>query len=326
MATGAARAAEGLAMSELTELYGATKALLAAEQSGLIASLIEPASAAGHAERLGLDAAATGLLLDVLAALGLAARSGDVYGPTEGLRRAAGFGGQTGMTSLWDHLPTFLRDGSRFVRMDGDAGERGKVYVGVVGALATLFEQTAAALAERLEPRSRILDVGAGSGVWSLAMGARAPEATVTALDLPDVLPAFLARAGALSLSGRVETIGGDFHTTPLGERRYDRVVLANVLHLEPSAEAAALVERAAAALDDRGDLVVIDALAAGTRERDLSRTVYALHLGMRTDTGRNHPLEEISGWCRAAGLERVETVEPDVPPQGFGALVARTA
>jgi SAM-dependent methyltransferase len=315
----------GPSLGEVTELYGAAKALVAADQRGLLASLTEPASAAGHAERTGGDAHATQLLLDVLVAQGLAERSGsDVYVGTRGLQEAVRFGERTGMTRLWDHLPAFLADGSPFVRMDGDAADRAKVYVHVARALATLFEGAATALAKRLPGADRILDVGAGSGVWSLAMAERSPQSKVTALDLPDVLAAFLERADAAGLGERVETVAGDFHEADLPAGAFERIVLANVLHLEPAQSAAALIRRVRPALAAGGELVVIDALAEGAGERDLSRTVYALHLAMRTSTGRCHPAGEVAEWCREAGLPEIEIVATDAPPRGFAALVAR--
>ena len=49
-----------------------------------------------------------------------------------------------------------------------------------------MFESAAAELAGKLPGcPERVLDVGAGSGVWSLAMAERHDETCVVALDLP---------------------------------------------------------------------------------------------------------------------------------------------
>jgi ubiquinone/menaquinone biosynthesis C-methylase UbiE len=135
-------------------------------------------------------------------------------------------------------------------------------------------------------PGERVLDVGAGSGVWSLAMCARSPGTRVTALDLPAVLPGFLDRAERLGLAERIEAIPGDCHSTELHAASVDRIVLANILHLESPAHAAALMARIVPALKRGGELVVIDCLAKEGGARETARAIYALHLAMRTDGG----------------------------------------
>ncbi|MBV9947203.1 MAG: class I SAM-dependent methyltransferase, partial [Myxococcales bacterium] len=118
---------------------------------------------------------------------------------------------------------------------------------GSASDLGRFFEGAARALAARLPPAGRILDLGAGSGVWSLAMAEAGRlaglDGRATAVDVPEVLPSFHARAAAAGLADHVEATGGDFHEAPLPDAHFDRVLLANVLHLEPEARAARLVD-----------------------------------------------------------------------------------
>jgi ubiquinone/menaquinone biosynthesis C-methylase UbiE len=208
--------------------------------------------------------------------------------------------------------------------MDGSADERSAAYKDVVPGLGELFEAHARDLASKLAPAEAILDVGAGSGVWSLAMCERSATARVTALDLPDVLPAFIARAEELDLGDQVATIAGDYQSVPLPGGGFDRIVLANVLHLEPVERARSLVAHVAPALRPGGDLVVIDALAEGTPDSVRAVSLYALHLAMRTRTGRVHPRAEIERWCREAGLGKGELITLDIAPHLVAALVHR--
>ena len=252
-------------LAGLLELGGTAATITTAQETGLMDSLGRPAPASEHAQRLRLDSFAVSLLLEVLIALGIAEKKGGRIGASAALAADAHslVGDVLRTQALWSHLPHFVRTGARYAQMDGAVGERSAAYQQTVGALSRLFENAALDLARRLSPPGeRILDIGAGSGVWSLAMCARSPSATLLAVDLPAVLPACLERARSLGLSERVEPMPGDYHSIELPAASFDRIILANVLHLESPADAASLVTRAGHALKPAGELVVIDSLA----------------------------------------------------------------
>jgi len=309
------------------DFLGYAAALSAAVQTGLLLRLLERGdTAAGHAAALQLDVRATERVLDVLVAFGWALRDGDtVHAAPEveaDLRQSPG--GVQQQMAMWTHVPVFLRTGAPLVKMDG---EREQAYANVVAALGRMFAPDAARLAERL-PRApeRVLDIGCGSGVWSLAIAEVHPGAHVTGLDLPAVLEAFRARAAELGVADRIATLPGDVHALDI-PRAFDLVVIANVLRIESPDRAKAIVERAAAALVPGGQLLVVDALAGGTPQREQSRTVYGLHLAMRTEHGRVYSPAEVTGWLRGAGLSQVSPIELANQQAGaIGALIATSA
>ena len=280
------------------------------------------------ATELELEPRALGLLVDVLANEAFVIRDADGDGVAPGPTLASlakAPGGLPLALGLFAHLETFVRTGEPFVKMDLGPAEREAVYRNVVGGLAEMFEEPARDLAARLPltPRS-VLDVGCGSGVWSLAIAARHPAARVTGLDLPAVLDSFSSRAAQQGLSARTATIAGDMHQVAIPEKAFDLVVIANVLRLEPPEQAAEVVQRAASAIADGGALLVIDALAHGTPDRERSRAIYALHLGLRTKNGRVHSPSTITRWCADAGLGKVESIDVAAGVGGVGALLAR--
>ena len=155
---------------------------------------------------------------------------------------------------------------------------------------------------DQREP-SHILDIGTGSGVWSLAMAQRFPSAHVTGLDFDEVLEAFKNRAADLGLSDRVHTIAGDVNELDLPRDKFDRVVIANVLRLESADRAQALVELAADIVMPGGDLVIMDAWPADSDGARLGFAVYSLNLAIRTGTGKPHAVETIQSWVEGSGL-----------------------
>lgn len=296
-------------MDPLTEHFlapGLVPLLGAARRVGLLEALDPtPAPAADLAARLHLHPEAVELVLDALVALGQCRREPAGYTAVPAPRGAWPF----------DHVEGFLRRGERPVLLDA-VRERERLYPAVVDDLAARTEALADDIAAALPPARHMLDVGAGSGVWSLAMLARSSDGRVMALDLPDVLPRFLARAARLGLAGRVDTVAGDWaHASPRGP--FDRVILANVLHLEAPAEARALVLRAAGWLAPGGDLLIVDLLPVDEADA-LAASFYALHLRLRTSIGRVHPLVSLTAWCRDAGLSEAQVLRaPGIPAVG---------
>lgn len=314
-------------MSDLAdpiEADGCAAVIASAVELGLIESLSDPAPAAEHASRLRLDPEATHLELEALVALGIAEERDGRFGAAEATDQLApGLPlGALPERGVWAHLPLFLRTGQRYARMDGSTAERSAAYKELTKALGRLFHDAARELAAKLMPRERILDVGAGSGVWSLAMAERTDAAHITAIDLPQVLPAFEERADSLGLRGRVDLVAADYHAIELPSQAFDRVLLANVLHLEPPRSARSLLGRVSAALAPGGELVVIDALLQGDPAHDRARSIYALHLAMRTRRGRVHPRAEVERWCRNAGLWEGELITLSAPARALGALI----
>jgi ubiquinone/menaquinone biosynthesis C-methylase UbiE len=316
---------------DLMDLFAAASVITAVQQTGLLRALQSgPQTAQAYAEKLGLDRRAAGLVLDALVTLDLAVREQDAYDASprvKALMPPRGFAGDA-MENLWGHTLTFLRTGEPLARMDGSLAEREASYREGVAWLGKLLEPTARELASKLnDAPARVLDVGCGSGVWSLAIAERFPSVHVTGQDLPAVLESFTARAQSMGLGDRAATIPGDMHAAPLPQGGFDLVVIANVLRLETPDRAAALLARLATAVAPGGALLVVDALASGTPERERARALYALNLALRTQGGRVHSPAEITSWLEAAGLRAMETIElggRTAPPGAIGALLAR--
>ena len=306
--------------------FALAAALSAAVETRLVHALIEaPRTPAEHARALGLDARATERVLDMLVAFGIAARTGDAVRASDDLvawaRRLPA--GTEAFLGLWAHTREFLQTGKPFWRMDGEDKTK---YAAVVGALGRMADPVAKQLAERITTApNHILDIGCGSGVWSLAIAARYPGARVTGLDQAGVLEAFRARAAENGLADRIDTIAGDVHELQLA-RSYDLVIVANVLRLDEPDRARHILERSASALVPEGTLIVVDALSGGTPERDRARAAYALHLAMRTERGRVYSPETVIGWLGEVGLARCRVESFDVGPGAMGAVVASRA
>jgi SAM-dependent methyltransferase len=306
-------------------------ALLALEDSGAAAALAsgketpaEVAAACGAEER------PLALLLEFLAAAGLLARHGDRYrlprgpatlyaspAPVRPLREAAAF---------WSQLSEWTASGTTFDQMDRPDGA---LYARAAARSRVLSDEPARRLAGALVARSLardggdVLDVGAGSGVWGLAIAA-ATDGRLTALDRPLVLDVTRANADAAGLDGRFQALAGDWRSLPLPVGEYDVAVLANVCHLEPPAEVERLLERVRVALRPGGTIAVVDTMP-GQDADDAAALLQSLHLALRTAAGRVHGAADYVAWMGAAGFEDVERIELSSPAGNLIAMVGRS-
>jgi SAM-dependent methyltransferase len=289
---------------------GWVQVVRSAEETGLLDALgAAPATAAALAARLGLDERAVGLVLDVLCAAGTLERHGEAYAVPELVRQCV---------EELPRLTSFLRTGDVPDSLDRRE-RRGAYYADGVAILGRELRDAARRLAAELGPARRIVDVGAGSAVWSLSM-VEASGGEAIAIDNEAVLHNARATAGALRLEARLTERAGDYFE--VWEPGVDRVVLANVLHLETAEDAARLIRHHARALVPEGEMVIVDVFGGDGFEASLFEAVYQLHLGMRTRRGRAHAVEDLRRWCADAGLpaQRVVPLES----AGFGALVCR--
>ena len=297
----------------------------AALEHGLLAAL--PGTAAEIAARTQRDARAIALTLDVLVARDILVLDSERYtlAPhvTAALARAPG--GSVAAIALFSHLGAMLRTGKPIREMDGDDATRMASYQTVARDLGEYFAPNAARLASELAPvRGTILDIGAGSAVWSCAVAAASPDARVIAVDLPAVVERAASRAEKLGIAARVTTIAGNWFEVELPAA--DVVVLANVLHLEEAPGARRLLARAAEACAPDSRLVIIDMLDGEDRESRIHYAAYQLHLGLRTRAGRAHSRAELTRWLGELGFVVERELDLAAEDVAERALVAKRA
>jgi cyclopropane fatty-acyl-phospholipid synthase-like methyltransferase len=291
-------------------------AIAALERLGVLEELAgRPATAADLASELDLDPGAVRRALEVARALGFLTEAHGVYRACRDHTASA-----AEVLGLVRAFPEHLRRGTTFTKTTRD---REALYERATPGLGERFGACAETLAEILAERlagsrcEAILDVGAGSGVWSLAMAARHDQALVTALDLEPVLRVFRERAD----DAHHACLAADYHHVAL-EPRWDRVILANVLHLEAPTQARALLARAATWKRAAGAVIVVDTLLRTSRSAR-SLASYECHLALRVHGARVYEAEEIASWGRELDLEVAASIELE-PESGLGALVLR--
>ncbi len=171
-------------------------------------------------------------------------------------------------------------------------------------ALAGRARNVAPVLARncRLGGARLLLDVGGGTGIYSIALLQANPELRAIVWDRPEVLRVAREMAAEYGVSDRLECVSGDMFAdeVPAG---CDAMLLSNILHDWDVPECRTLLGRLAAALPADGRLMIHDVFLDDSLDGPLAVALYSASLFSLTE-GRAYSAAEYRAWLSEVGLE----------------------
>lgn len=291
--------------------FMAAKHLFAANDLGLFEALADsPTTIDGLAARTGLTRRAARISADAMVALGLLEREGDTYrnGPV-----AAAFLSGSGPADLrpflrfWDKIsyPTMgelskaLAEGPSREIFELDDELQEVASAGIEAILAG----PAAALPKTLDfsRHQRLLDVGGGTGSWSIAVTQAYPHLAATVFELPVVAEVARERIAATGLAARIDVVVGDAMSSALPEG-YDVFLLANLIHYWSPDENRALLRRARGAAETGSSLLLADFWTDPTHTKPVQAALMAGEFAVHLRNGDVYSVEEIQDWLGETG------------------------
>lgn len=286
--------------------------------------------------RLGIELRATEAILGVLAGLGLLVLAEGKFHPTE-----------TGRTYLvpaspyyWGPLLRRIRDNPIDCRRFLDILRRG---ASAAEAPVTTMWQSPALVPERLvafthgmhahsfslamhvvpscglADARRLLDVGGGSGSWSIAAALHHPGLRCVLLDLPTVCGVAREYTERFGVADRIEMVGADMFEDPWPEG-CDRIFLSDIFHDWNDEHCRVLAERAFAALPPGGQILVHEMLLADTKDGPLAAATYSMIMLFVTQ-GRQRSAKELTEILVSAGFTAIART----PTSGGYAIISGT-
>lgn len=172
-------------------------------------------TAAEVAATVGADARAMEMLLNALVAMGLLTKEGGTYANTVATRTYLSAGGAHDSRAamrhtvhLWDTWSRLTESVVTGTAVGGGEHARGDGHFthAFIAAMHKNAEERAAAVVRSVAAgnSTRMLDIGGGSGAYSIAFADAHPRLRVDLLDLPDVTPIAERHIAAARLTGRV--------------------------------------------------------------------------------------------------------------------------
>ncbi|HVP54176.1 MAG TPA: methyltransferase [Candidatus Eisenbacteria bacterium] len=312
-------------LDDFARAFMASRALLSALELDIFTAVADGASVETVAQKIGAASRSTEMLLNALAGLKLLDKRDSMFFNTAASARffASGSGdnarpGLLHTANLWKRWSTLtdaVREGtavaprvrdeqwvtSFIAAMDRNAKERATQIVKAVASPGI----------------QRVLDLGGGSGAYSIALARTVPGLTAEILDTADVVPLtqeYIRKAG---LADRITTRVGDMLSSPLGEG-YDLVLVLAICHMFSPDENRALFERAFNALAPKGQIVVQDFILEPDKTAPRAAALFALNMLVGTAAGSTYSEPEYANWLRDAGFTEVRRVRFPGSPSGL--------
>src|SRR5208282_705668 len=233
----------------------------------------EGANAQQIGTRIGANARAVAMLLNALVALGLLSKSGDDYKNTAESAR-------------------FLVQGSKDNHRNGllhNAKARAPLVVKALGTAGV----------------RRILDLGGGSGAYSIAFAKACPYVQCEILDIPEVVPLTSEYVSQAGVSTQISLRAGDMLQDDFGSG-YDIIMLNAICHMFSEEQNRHIFRRARQALAPKGRLVVQDFVLNSDKTGPQQAALFSLNMLVSTDAGASYSEPEYTQWMKAAGFTEV--------------------
>jgi (2Fe-2S) ferredoxin/2-polyprenyl-3-methyl-5-hydroxy-6-metoxy-1,4-benzoquinol methylase/DNA-binding CsgD family transcriptional regulator len=293
-----------------------SRAILTALELDIFTAVGEHASPAEVAGRLDTDPRATEMLLNALTAMGLLLKQGHRFRNTPvAARYFSTASPDCARTALlhtanlwksWSTLTECVRAGTA-VGIAAAAGP-GDVWVQTfIAAMHRNASERAAAVVRAVGAvEGRMLDIGGGSGAYSIAFAQANPQLEVDMMDQSQVAPIAQAHIREAGLEGRVHVRCGDLRSSSFGEG-YGLAFVSAICHMLSPEENRDFLRRCFPALAPHGRIVIQDFILEPEKTAPKSAALFALNMLTGTRGGSTYSEPEYRAWLEAASFRHIQ-------------------
>jgi len=300
----------------LVQGFMESRILLSAAELNIF-TLLEtgPMTAPEIAHRIGGDLRGVAALLDAVAAMGLLEKEGGRYRNDSSITRLLSESSPESvlpmvlhMASLWtrwSHLTEIARRGDE-ARQEFHFTRNPDELRAFIGAMHAIGAPLARKIVSAVRPgeAKALLDIGGGSGTYTIAFLNAAPQMKATLFDLPEVIEMARERLESEGLLDRVRLVSGNYNEDEL-PGGHDLVLLSAIIHSNSLDENRELYRKAFRALNPGGRILIRDHVMDPERIRPGSGAIFAVNMLVGTSGGGSYTYEEIADGLSGAGFDK---------------------
>ena len=206
------------------------------------------------------------------------------------------------LSAGWKDLMECLRSGGRIEYSGNDdrpeRTDRIRKYVGAMDAIAGTKVKEILGFFEGFDLHGSILDVGAGSGAVASGFLERFPSTKATLLDLSEVLECTAEFVRKKGLEKRAEGHAGNILEPWKIDKKFDLVILSNILHAYSEKELQHILHSASTVLENDGLILIHDFFL---EHQSPKAALTDLNMFINTFNGKIFSGKEVR--CRLSGL-----------------------
>jgi SAM-dependent methyltransferase len=305
---------------ELARDFMASRVLLSAAELDLFTLLTpKPLMAEEIAADTKTNLRGISILLDALSALGLLVKTNGRYRTEPSAAPLLSADAPESILPMVLHMGTVWQNWSQITDIvlgkttpnlkKGTLGKDNRKAF--IGAMHVVASKAAPAVVAAVNPgrARRLLDVGGGSGTYTLAFLEAAPAMRATLFDLPPVIEMARDRLQAAGMVDRVTLTAGDFYKDELPPGN-DLALLSAIIHQNGPAQNEALYGKIYRALDSGGRIVVRDHVMSADHTQPLEGALFAVNMLAGTEEGCTYTFDEIKTGLSAAGFTQINLIQ----------------
>ena len=298
-----------------------SRVLLTAVELDIFTAVGPGATAAEISKKLGTHPRATETLLNALVAMSALTKKDGAFHNTPDTERYLVAGSRdyarpalmhtVHMANSWATLTDCVRSGTAVIPPGVDKQDP-QWTESFIAAMHRGAERTAVQVVRAVGVRGvrRLLDIGGGSGAYSIAFAKTSPTLRAEVLDLASVVPIAKKHIAEAGVADRVNTRVGDLTADEFGID-YDLILLSAICHMLDPEQNRDLFRRCHRALAPGGRIVIRDFILEPDKTAPKWVALFAINMLVGTKGGSTYTESEYRSWLTGAGFQGFTRLDP---------------
>ncbi len=271
------------------------------------------------AKKLNLDEHACERLLNSLVSLGFLIKQNQLFLNTEesstylskkGSDYLGGLMHSNHLWNTWSNLTQVVRTGKS--AHPTEINERGDEWLfPFISAMHDRAIKQAPSQLKKIDLSGikSMLDIGGGSGAYSMEFISLKPDMEATVFDLPNVVPIskqFIEKEG---FTDKIKICSGDYTVDEL-PKGFDMVFLSAIIHSNSLEVNKDLIKKCYKSLNSNGKIIIQDWIMNNERTQPTSGAIFAINMLVGTESGDCFTEQEVTEMLTDAGFKNISRVE----------------
>jgi len=219
----------------------------------------------------------------------------------------------------WSHLTKVVKTG--IAAHDAEINERGEEWLeAFINAMHDRGKKQAPAQIAKIDLQNveSVLDVGGGSGCFTMEFIRRKPGLKSAIFDLPNVIPISKKIIMKEGFSGKIEHYGGDYTSDDL-PTGFDLVFLSAIIHSNTPETNQLLVNKCFHSLNPHGKIVIQDWIMNESKTEPVQGAIFSINMLVGVEGGDCYSEREVRTWMKNAGFADISKI---VLEAGIGQMI----